>query len=227
MTEPRLTPFDLVFAGLAGEKFPPIAECLRQAGVDPYDRDAVLMARPMIELIHELRPESGLGEAVDEFVALLHAALLFWLEGGRTVRLGGTGLARLLAEVGSAPPREGPVAYYVQYPPRRLWGAPVPGETHEPLDGCFVSRTGSTLTAVGIFGLHPSREGFAVVTVTGPRPSSLLREDGSPLFGPTLPGGEAAGLHSVTGMEELLELAWRGEALISGTGPAPGLTEIG
>lgn len=227
MTEPRPTPFDLVFAGLAEEKFPPIAEFLRQAGVDPRDRDAVLMARPMIELIHELRPESGLGEAVDEFVALLHLVLLFWLDGGRTVRLGGAGLASLLADGGPAPRRDAPVAYYVQYPPRRLWGAPVPGESHEPLDGCFVSRTGTTLTAVGVFGLHPSREGFAVVTVTGPRPSSLLREDGSPLFAPILPGGAAAGLHSVTGMEELLELAWRGEALIGGAGPAPGLTEMG
>jgi hypothetical protein len=227
MTESRPTPFDLVFAELAEEKFPPIAESLRQAGVDPWDRDAVLMARPMIELIHELRPESGLGEAIDEFVALLHAALVFWRDGARTVRLAGPALTRLLAGDRPTPHRDAPVAYYIQYPPRRLWGAPVPGEAHEPLDGCFVLRSGSTLTAVGVFGLHPARQGFAVVTVSGPRPSKLVRADGSPLFAPALPGGEAAGLHSVTGMEELLELAWRGEVVIDGRGPAPGLTEIG
>ena len=227
MTEPRPTPFDLVFAELAAERFPPIADAVREAGVDPYDRDAVLMVRPMVELIHELRPESGLGEAVDEFVALLHAVLLFWLEGARTVRLTGPGLTRLLAESGAAPRRDIPVAYYFQYPPRRLWGAPVPGDAHEPLDGCFVLRTGPTLTAVAVFGLHPGREGFSVVAVTGARPSRLLRDDGSPLFAPALPGGEAAGLHSVTGMEELLELAWRGEVVLDGAGPAPGLTEVG
>jgi hypothetical protein len=227
MAESRPTPFDLVFAELAEEKFAPIAESVRQAGVDPWDRDAVLMARPMIELIHELRPESGLGEAIDEFVALLHAALVFWRDGARTVRLAGPALTRLLAGDRPTPRRDAPVAYYIQYPPRRLWGAPVPGEAHEPLDGCFVLRSGSTLTAVGVFGLHPARQGFAVVTVSGPRPSKLVRADGSPLFAPALPGGEAAGLHSVTGMEELLELAWRGEVVIDGRGPAPGLTEIG
>jgi hypothetical protein len=45
--------------------------------------------------------------------------------------------------------------------------------------------------------------------VGGDRPEALARPDGSALFAPTLPGGSAAGLYSITGEEELLELGWR------------------
>lgn len=48
-----------------------------------------------------------------------------------------------------------------------------------------------------------------MVGVTGPAPSLTMREDGSALFAPALAGGREAGLHSITGMAELLELAWR------------------
>jgi hypothetical protein len=41
----------------------------------------------------------------------------------------------------------------------------------------------------------------------------LTRPGGVPLFGPVMEGGVEAGLHSVTGMEELLELGWRAIAL--------------
>jgi hypothetical protein len=43
----------------------------------------------------------------------------------------------------------------------------------------------------------------------GPRPLALVRADGTELFAPTLTGGQAAGLFSITGEEELLELGWR------------------
>jgi hypothetical protein len=48
-----------------------------------------------------------------------------------------------------------------------------------------------------------------VVEAAGPRQSNLARPDGSPLFSPVMPGGDAAGLHSIAGGEELLELGWR------------------
>ena len=47
--------------------------------------------------------------------------------------------------------------------------------------------------------------------------SKLARDDGSPLFAPTLPGGKAAGLHSIAGEEELLELGWRTRSTAAGT----------
>jgi hypothetical protein len=62
---------------------------------------------------------------------------------------------------------------------------------------------------LGVFGLHRDRAGFSVVEVTGSRPGALVRADGSGLFSPTLPGGVAAGLFSLTGEVELLELGWR------------------
>jgi hypothetical protein len=48
-----------------------------------------------------------------------------------------------------------------------------------------------------------------VVETQGPRPGPLARADGSALFSSVLAGGAAAGLYSVVGSEELLELGWR------------------
>ena len=98
---------------------------------------------------------------------------------------------------------------YVQLPPLRVWAAPVEGGASEPLDGWFAYRSGDDLSVLAIFGLHPGRAGFTAVEVGGPRPAHLERVDGSPLFSGTLPGAERAGLASVVGAEELLELAWR------------------
>jgi len=195
----RPTPFEAVFAPWAAEKFGALREALRSGGVAAHDRDAFLMARPAIELIRDLRPEAGLGEAIDEFVALIHAAYRFWEEGQHLIQV----------DEATFRPLVRPPAFYLQFPPRRVWGAPVPGGPHEPLDGCFVVRDGATLHVAGIFGFHPGRDGFSVVSVSGPRSPGLRREDGTPLFSPVLPGGATAGLFSVTGMEELLELVWR------------------
>jgi hypothetical protein len=62
---------------------------------------------------------------------------------------------------------------------------------------------------LGVFGIHPEREGFSVVEAVGPQPVALERPDGTELFSPTLAGGQAAGLFSITGEEELLDLGWR------------------
>lgn len=227
MAESRPTPFDLVFAGPAEARFGAVRSAVETAGCHAHDRDAVLMLQPMVELVRDLRPDGGLGEAVDEFVALIHAAFLFWHDGARTVRLGPSALGRILAGgAGGAGGPPAPGAYYVQYPARRIWGSPVPGEPPEPLDGCFVHRDAAGLSVVAVFGLHPAREGFSVVVVEGSRPAALAREDGSALFASLLPGGAAAGLHSLAGMEELLELAWRTDALPELAAPAAGLTEL-
>ena len=69
---------------------------------------------------------------------------------------------------------------------------------------------------LGIFGLRPDRAGFSAVEAAGPRPGALDRADGTPLFSPVLAGGQAAGLYSLVGGEELLELGWRTRALATG-----------
>jgi hypothetical protein len=208
MTTSRPTPFDFAFSGAAEERFPAIRKALVAAGRDPRDRDAFLMERAVVELLREIRPEEGVGEAMDEFVALVHLAWLFWADGARVVPIGEEQLTHLTRE--SPAIAAGPTsATYVQLPPRKVWGLPVAGSPAEPLDGWFVAPHGGEIQAAAVFGLHPDRAGFSVVAVDGPRPEGLVRGGGDPLFAPVLAGGDAAGLYSVTGMEELLELVWR------------------
>jgi hypothetical protein len=207
----RSTPFEFALAPLAGERFPLIRSALAAAGRDPADRDAFLMEREAVVLLRELRPEEGLGERMDQLAALVHQGYLYWDAGRVTIDvlpeqlpdLLGTGSGTL--EIAELPP-----AYYARFPERRVWAAVLEGQPPEPLDGIFVSPANQEeLRVLGIFGLHPDRMGFSVVEVAGPRPGALAREDGTPLFAPVLTGGAAAGLYSLAGAEELLELGWR------------------
>jgi hypothetical protein len=87
----------------------------------------------------------------------------------------------------------------------------------------FVSRDPhAQLRVLGIFGLRPDRAGFSVVEAVGPRAARLTRDDGTALFAPTLPGAAAAGLRSITGEEELLELGWRTQDLAAAVGSGEG-----
>jgi hypothetical protein len=208
----RPTPFELAFGKLAPTTFPAIRAALAQSGQDPRDRDAFLMLRDVVALLRELRPEEGLGESIDQLAALVHHAYLFWDSGSPSLEISREQLPRLLEHDGpwSGPASEHP-ACYIQLPLRRIWAEVVPGEPAEPLDGCSIHRppAAGILRVLGVFGLHPERPGFSVVEISGARSGSLSRLDGSPLFSPVLTGGAAAGLHSVVGEEELLELGWR------------------
>src|ERR1700740_2111233 len=74
----RPTPFDLVFAHTAETVFPLVRAALEQGGHDPTDRDAFLMVPEVVSLLHDLRPEEGIGEGMDQLVALAHHAFLLW-----------------------------------------------------------------------------------------------------------------------------------------------------
>jgi hypothetical protein len=225
MPSPPATPFDLVFGEIGARTFPDIQAALSRAGADPRDRDAFLMTREAVSLLRELRPEEGMGEAIDQLAALIHHAYLFWAGGGNTITLQIPELEALLAGSPQIPDQHPePGAYYVQLPERRIWAKAVLGSAPEPLDGCFVASLPdeTSLRVLGIFGLRPERFGFTVVEVTGARAPGLSRSDGSELFSPTLPGGAAAGLFSLVGGEELLELGWRTRALA-----APASAEVG
>jgi hypothetical protein len=219
MSLPRSTPFDLVFEPAAKTTFPAIRLALEQGGHDPRDRDAFLMLREVVSLLRELRPDEGLGEAIDQLAALTHHAYLFWDAGCQTVDLPGERLLDLL----SAPfarvedEIERP-AYYARVAERRIWAQVVAGQPPEPLDGCFVHSppTPGMLRVLGVFGIHPERAGFTVVEVVGPRPLALARMDGTTPFTPILPGGAAARLLSLVGEEELLELGWRTREVTAG-----------
>jgi len=207
---PRPTPFDLVFGQSAPEIFPRIQVALEAAGHDPRDRDRFLMIREVVTLVRDLRPEEGLGEGIDQLAALVHHAYLHWEAGARTIELTSEGLAELLRTSESDDVTEEPSPFYAQMPQHRIWAEVIPGQPPEPLDGCSIHSTpDAALRVLGIFGVHPERDGFSVVEVTGLKPAMLARADGTALFAPTLTGGKAAGLFSITGTEELLDLGWR------------------
>jgi hypothetical protein len=213
----RATPFDLVFNRVAESSFPRIAASLAAGGHDPADRDAFLMDREVVTLLRDLRPDEGLGEAMDQMVALVHHAYLAWAAGGVTIPVGREAAEELLAKRREGADSKEVPAYYAQFPERMIWAAVIENEAPEPLDGIFVSRVpDGDLRVLGIFGLRPERAGFSAVEATGGRAERLAREDGSPLFDPTLPGGEAAGLRSIVGEAELLELGWRTQSLAAG-----------
>ena len=208
----RPTPFDLVFGQSAQEVFPKIRLALDQAGHDPRDRDRFLMLREVVTLVRELRPEEGLGEGIDQLAALVHQAYLYWEAEEPVIDLTAEQLTALLrTPPGTEGLTEAPPAYYAQMPQHRMWAEVIPGHPPEPLDGCFVHSTpdGEARRVLGVFGIHPEREGFSVVEAMGPRPVTLVRADGTELFAPTLTGGKAAGLFSISGEEELLDLGWR------------------
>jgi hypothetical protein len=200
----RLSPFDLVFGRMVDERFPPLRAALDRA--EPTDRDAFIMTREAIQLVRDLRPDDGMGEAIDQLVALVHHAFLFWADGRIVVDVE----PGLLDAARVEPPTMPAGARYARFPERRVWAQVVEGAAHEPLDGCFThTLPGESLRVLGVFGLHPDRAGFSVVEVAGPRATALARESGEPLFAPLMEGGAAAGLRSIAGEEELLEIGWR------------------
>lgn len=203
-------PFDLAFGPLADERFPAIRDAVARAGIDPSDRDAFLMQQPVVMLLRDLRPDAGLGEGMDQMVAMVHHGWLFWAAGQPVGRLDRAGLESLLAADGASPDDSGRGAWYLQLPERRLWAQALEGEAHEPVDGCFIHRApGEALRVLAVLGVHPDRDGFTVVETSGPRPAAWRRPDHSPAFSPLLPGGAAAALRSIAGAPELLELGWR------------------
>jgi hypothetical protein len=211
MQQVRPTPFDLVFEPLAQTTFPAIRSALIEAGRNPFDRDGFLMVREVVSLLRDLRPDEGLGEGIDQLAALVHHGYLFWNAGKPAFELPVERLGEVL-QGHSLPHPANPSCepHYLQFPEHRIWAQVIAGAVHEPLDGLFQhAPEPGILRTLAIFGLHPERPGFSAVEVAGARPVGLARPDGTALFSSTLPGGLAAGLYSLAGGEELLELGWR------------------
>ena len=212
---PRPTPFDLVFRPICRRtSSPESGPALDQAGHDPRDRDRFLMLREVVTLLRELRPEEGLGEGIDQLAALVHHAYLFWDAGaadGRRLRR--EQLTALLAAP-AAPSRQ-PSPRRPTTPrcrEHRIWAEVIPGQPPEPLDGCFVHSSPDRGDAQGARRLrHPSRAG-RLQRGGSSRAAGLWRwpaQTARAAVRAHAPGGEAAGLFSITGEEELLDLGWR------------------
>ncbi len=203
--EPRPTPFTLVFDLLAADRFPAIRDELAEG----RDLGRFLLAPAAVELLRELRPDEGLGDAADDFVAFVHAAYCHWDDGGRKLTLGEAQTRQLIER--SADQNfawAGKPSCYVQVAPRLLWSRVGGSEIHEPLDGWFAIPEGDQLRMVACLGVHPARPGLSVVTATGLPPARPGGEPTRPPFAPQMEGGDTAGLHSVATATELLWLGW-------------------
>lgn len=216
MSFSRPHPFELIFAPFRGDHLPAV----RAAIGSDCDVDQFLLAAPALELMQALRPDTGLGEAIDDFVALVHAAFRFWCDGERTLSLGESATRALCAPRGGdsagvpllvADPSDtgAAAARYIQVAPRIIWGQLADQGPFEPLDGWFALPLAGGLQMVACFGVHADRPGISVVAAQGDRLDLVEREDGMPLFAPMMAGGDVAGLHSIAGPEELLLLGWR------------------
>jgi hypothetical protein len=154
---------------------------------------------------------------VQQHLALLHHAYLYWDAGGWIFRLTKPRARELLSSTepatsGAASPLR---AFYLQLPERMVWAELEPGAPHQPMDGMFVRPwPDGGYFVLAVFGMHPGQPGFTVVEADGYLEGELLRADGSAPFAPLLPGGMAAGLFSIAGAEELLELAARTVPLV-------------
>jgi hypothetical protein len=212
----RPTPFDQIFGTLAVERFPVLRDSLAASQADPHDLDAFVLDREVVALLQDLVPE-GAGESLDQHLSLLHHAYLFWLEGAWSFGLSRARAEEILRQdsVSAGEETSVPRAYYIQFPERLVWAELEPGAPHEPLDGLFVRPwPGGGYFVLGVFGMHPKREGFTVVEADGFPVENPAREDGSPLFAPVMAGGTSAQLASLVGQEELLELAARTAAVV-------------
>lgn len=216
----RLTPFGLVFADLAAERFPAIAEALKQRDVPAADRDHFVLLEPVARLLRDIAPDDAGADALEAHVLLLHHAYLHWAAGTRVGHVGEPLLARAATErtVTSRLPH---AALYLQMPELRVWGTPTAGGPTEPLDGMFVAETDDAggIAVLGIFGMRPDRPGFSAVGLDGRADAAdpgggeievaAARDDGSAPFGPMLAGGTKAGLYSVANPAEVLLLTCR------------------
>lgn len=205
MSAPRLHPVEHVFGAIVAERFPAISEAMGEA----TSLERFLLVEPALTLLQELRPEDGLGEAAQEFVAFVHAAWLWWASGGVDRHLDAAATAALLEPTpdrANATPTA--IVCYIQVDPRQIWARLDEAGVHEPIDGWFVMTHGPRRRVVACLGLHGSRPGLSVLLAEGERPTGWQRPDGSPTFAPRMDGGDTAGLASVDTREELLLLAW-------------------
>ncbi len=220
----RRTPYDIAFGPEAEARFATIRDSLARTGRDPLDPDAFVLDPEVVTYLRELVPEEGVGEGVAEHIALLHHAYLYWGAGGWLFRFSRESAARLVAGAPPSPPAAAsvaaervPAAYYLQFPERLFWAELATGEPHQPLDGLFVRPwPGGGLFVLAVFGLHPGQLGFSVVAAEGYPTGAVIRASGDPLFASVIEGGAAGGLFSITGEEELLELAARAAPAVAG-----------
>jgi hypothetical protein len=208
----RLHPYDHAFADLADARFGEIRD---EAATDHRDlRDrAQFTALPSVQrLLTEMESPELLTEhpeAAVEYVTALYVAYRFWDAGRHTVSP-----ARERLEIAMTAPSlpDRPAvphgACYLQLPERWFWAQIDADAPHEPLDGMFVveNALGRDLSTLTVLGLRADRPGFSQIALAAVPDDLRAASAEEPDYTPTLDGGDAAGLKSVTTPAALLHL---------------------
>lgn len=213
----RITPYDLVFgpAVFAERFFPAIEREAVAAEVDAADPQRFLQLGQAGGLLRELVPEDAPAAATQQIGHLLFHAFHYWHAGRHVLAIQAPDVERVLAmrPAGDALPATTFPAGYVQLPRNLFWSAIEEGATPEAVDGFFwVSAGDARLETLLALGLRADRAGLSVAHMSFAAAHAAEPPGGAP-FGNVLPGGELAGLQSVTTPAETLELARRCFAL--------------
>jgi hypothetical protein len=229
-TEPRRTPYELVFGegDFESVRFPAVLREARDVGVDSTRRERFGFLSSAAELVRALSAEDAPAEAIDQYRAILFHAFNFW-RFERSTYLLEPAVARFLAE--SAPSLRGwelrlpAPSLYLQLPANLFWASVAPEAVPEPVDGFFVTAGRAPdplgpdythLDVLMVLGVRRDRDGFSVVAFDTPVGSGIAqvwsgaaaRERGRD-FTSVLPGGEEAALYSITTSAEALKLVAR------------------
>ena len=208
----RPLPWTGLLYGIGEPHFQEIRESLTAAKLDDLDRDAFVLNGAVGAVLRDLVPEEAPADTINAYGALLHMLYAAWVRDWPLVTVTEAQLRSALT--GNYPLAHSPtfpLVCYVQLPERLVWGEPVAGDAHEPLDGVFVIATQDRVHALAILGFRVEREGSTTMegAITLPAPPSGARESGASAFTSELAGGEAAGLISVVDEHELATLVMR------------------
>jgi hypothetical protein len=209
----RLDAFTHAFGTVAADRFPEIRSDANTEVRETADRSQFAALRSVQHLLGEIEDPTLVErdpESAAEYLNALFVAYRFWDAGSHVMQIARDTLDAVL----SSPPTDVPPvlhgACYLLFPERWFWARIGPDEPHEPLDGIFVAQGGNgrEVSVLAVLGLRADRPGFSQVTlsVSTEEFETVRPEVNTAPFAPTLDGGEAAGLKSVSTMGELLYL---------------------
>ena len=209
----RLDAFTHAFGLLAADRFPEIRSDAKTEVRDTTDRSQFAALRSVQHLLGEVEDPALIErdpEAAAEYLNALFVTYRFWDAGSHVIHIARDAFHTVLSRPPTGVPHVPHGSCYLLFPERWFWARIGPDEPHEPLDGIFVAKgdDGREISVLAVLGLRADRPGFSQVTMSVSTEEFVMvppDENTSP-FAPTLDGGEAAGLKSVSTMGELLYL---------------------
>ncbi|MDH3291456.1 MAG: hypothetical protein OEO20_08880 [Gemmatimonadota bacterium] len=209
----RLDAFTHAFGLLSADRFPEIHSDAKAEVRDTTDRSQFVALRSVQHLLGEVEHPALIErdpEAAAEYLNALFVTYRFWDVGSHVIQIARDALSAVLSSPPSDMPEVPHGACYLLFPERWFWARIGPDEPHEPLDGIFMATgdNGREISVLAVLGLRADRPGFSQVTISVSTEEfvTVHPEVNTSPFAPTLDGGEAAGLKSVSTMGELLYL---------------------